>query len=97
MSLPVIWTAPAKMQLADLHAFISRDNIDAADGQLQLIADATRNLTDFPEIGREGRRQGTRELVIPGTPYIVVYRIRLASVRVLAVMHGAQRWPRRFR
>jgi hypothetical protein len=41
MSLPVIWTTPAKMQLADLHGYISQDNIDAADGQLQLIADAT--------------------------------------------------------
>jgi len=96
MSQPVIWTAPAKAQLAGLHTYISQDNPGAADGQLELIADAARNLANFPEIGREGRRQGTRELVIGGTPYIVVYRIRLASVRVLAVMHGARRWPRRF-
>ena len=96
MSLPIIWTVPAKTQLADLHTYISHDNPNTADEQLELIADATRNLADFPEIGRQGRRQGTRELVIGGTPYIVVYRIRLASVRVLAVMHGARRWPRRF-
>jgi toxin ParE1/3/4 len=96
MSLPVIWTTPAKAQLAGLHAYISQDNPDAADGQVELIVDATRNLAEFPEIGRDGRRSGTRELVIGRTPYIVVYRIRLASVRVLAVMHGARRWPRSF-
>jgi toxin ParE1/3/4 len=97
MSLPVAWTMPARVQLSNLHAYISQDNSNAADAQLDLIVGAARHLADFPEIGREGRRHGTPELVIPGTPYIVVYRIRLASVRVLAVIHGARRWPRRFR
>jgi toxin ParE1/3/4 len=96
MSLHVIWTKQADAQLDDVYDYISQDSPIAAEGQLQLIGNAVENLADFPELGRIGRRDGTRELVIPGTPYIVVYRIRLASVRVLAVMHGARRWPRRF-
>ena len=97
MRIPVIWTRPAGRHLADPHRYISQDNPAAADDQVPLIFDRTSGLADFPESGRAGRVEGTRELVISGTPYIVVYRIRLASVRVLAVMHGAQRWPRRFR
>jgi len=42
------------------------------------------------------RVAGTRELVITTTRYIVAYRIQKETVQVLAVMHGAQRWPRRF-
>ena len=96
MTLPVIWTEPANSQLADVYAYISQSSPGAAESQVKLVVSATKTLGEFPEIGRLGRRRGTRELVIPGTPYIVVYRIRLSSVRVLAVMHGAQRWPRSF-
>jgi plasmid stabilization system protein ParE len=34
--------------------------------------------------------------VVPGTPYIVAYRIHLATIEILAVIHGARRWPSRF-
>jgi addiction module RelE/StbE family toxin len=94
--LPIIWTAPASAQLAEVYAYLSQSNPSAAENQVELVVSATRNLPEFPEMGRPGRRRGTRELVISGTPYIVVYRIRLSSVRILAVMHGAQRWPGRF-
>lgn len=94
--LPVIWTEPANSQLADVYAYISESRPAAAESQVKLVVRAAKNLGEFPEMGRPGRRSGTRELVVPGTSYIVVYRIRLESVRVLAVMHGAQRWPRTF-
>jgi toxin ParE1/3/4 len=40
-----------------------------------------------------GRVRGTRQLIVVGTPYVVVYRIEPASVVILRVLHGAQRWP----
>ena len=42
---------------------------------------------------RPGRVQGTRELVVPATPFIVVYRIEATGVVILRVLHGAQKWP----
>jgi addiction module RelE/StbE family toxin len=50
-------------------------------------------LTDTPEIGRPGRIAGTRELVIPRTPYIAAYRIERETITVLRILHGAQEWP----
>jgi plasmid stabilization system protein ParE len=44
-------------------------------------------------MGRSGRVAGTRELVIAGTPYLVAYRVEAKAVVILAVIHGAQRWP----
>jgi plasmid stabilization system protein ParE len=44
-------------------------------------------------MGRPGRIEGTRELVISRTPYIAAYRIAGDNVRVLRVLHGAQQWP----
>jgi plasmid stabilization system protein ParE len=92
----IAWTAPARAQLADLYAYIAQSREGAAESQLRLILDATENLTGFPGMGRPGRRRGTRELVVAGTPYIVAYRINLATIEILAVIHGARRWPSRF-
>ena len=50
-------------------------------------------LEQFPEMGRQGRTEGTRELVIQRTPYIAVYRIVRGVVLILRVLHGAQQWP----
>jgi addiction module RelE/StbE family toxin len=47
----------------------------------------------FPEIGRPGRIDGTRELIIQRTPYIAAYRIAGKTIRILRVLHGAQMWP----
>ena len=40
-----------------------------------------------------GSIEGTRELVISGTPYIVAYRVTDAQIEVLFVQHGAREWP----
>jgi len=63
---------------------------------MEIVIRAVEQLSDFPEIGRPGRVAGTRELVIQSTPYIVAYRLRGRSVRILALLHGARRWPTRF-
>jgi toxin ParE1/3/4 len=50
-------------------------------------------LQSHPEMGRPGRLPGTRELVVPDTPYIIPYRVRRERLDLLAVFHGHQRWP----
>jgi toxin ParE1/3/4 len=96
MCVQVNWTLPATEQLAALHDFVSESNLKAADNQVAIILNATSGLGDFPEKGRPGRRPGTRELVVPGTPYIVAYRVRNSIIEILAIIHGARRWPRNF-
>ena len=92
----VIWTRQAAGQLSDAHEFIARDRIEAADRQLLLIYRAAESLGIFPEKGRAGRISGTRELVVTGTSYVIAYRIRESTVRILAIVHGARRWPSHF-
>ncbi|MBV9623695.1 MAG: type II toxin-antitoxin system RelE/ParE family toxin [Acidobacteria bacterium] len=44
-----------------------------------------------PYTGRTGIEEGTRELVIPNTPYVVVYRvIQSEAIQILRIWHGAQ-------
>ena len=46
-------------------------------------------------LGRPGRVEGTRELVVPDTPYLVPYRGRGHAVEILRVFHGARKWPKK--
>ena len=85
--------------LANLNAeaeYIARDNPDAAARMVATIASAVEYLVDHPAMGRPGRVSGTRELVVPDTPYIVPYRVRRNAVEVLRVFHAARKWPSRF-
>jgi toxin ParE1/3/4 len=60
------------------------------------ICDQVEMLVEFPEMGRNGRVEGTRELVIQRTSYIAAYRIEGDAIRILRVLHGAQQWPEAF-
>src|SRR5437588_397556 len=53
-------------------------------------------LSNHPEMGRAGRVPGTRELVIPNTPFIVPYRLEGNRIQILRIFHGSRRWPERF-
>jgi toxin ParE1/3/4 len=88
----VVWTRPALHQLAEAREYIAIDNRNAASRQIDRIEKSVNQLTLFPMMGRVGMRAGTRELPIPGTPYILVYRVAKARLQILAILHGARNW-----
>lgn len=73
--------------------FIAQDNPLAAVSQGDRIDEQVDILLQHPQMGRPGRKQGTRELVISRTPFIVVYRIKGKRIELLRLLHGAQMWP----
>jgi toxin ParE1/3/4 len=73
----ILWTRIASDQLKAAIDFISQDNESAAENQLRIIRLAVEQLVHFPEMGRPGRVDGTRELVIQSTPYLVAYRLKV--------------------
>ena len=91
--MKVRWSRPASLHLAESGDFVARDNPTAAHRLVDTIITRTEALAAHPQLGRPGRVAETRELVAAGTPHIVAYRVRLGTVEVLAVFHGARRWP----
>lgn len=92
----VSWTRPALADLEQIEDFIAQDSPTVAYRLVSdLIGRTETLLSENPMIGRRGRAAGTRELVTPNTPYIVVYRVT-DLVEILAVMHGAREWPESF-
>ncbi|MCC0007747.1 MAG: type II toxin-antitoxin system RelE/ParE family toxin [Hyphomicrobiaceae bacterium] len=51
------------------------------------------HLADFPNAGRPGFLTGTRELVVPRFPLLIVYEVTGEVVTFLRVYHQSQRLP----
>jgi len=94
--MPIQWTQRARRQILAIIDVVLADNPAAAERVYDAIMDSVARLVMFPEMGRRGRVPGTRELVIASQPYIVAYRIRGQTIHILAVLHGAQKWPEQF-
>ncbi len=90
----VRWTPTALRDLDSVHAYIGNDNLAAADTIVDRILAGIEALSLHPEMGRIGRVAATRELVLP--PMVVAYRLRRGALEILAIIHGACRWPDRF-
>jgi toxin ParE1/3/4 len=92
-----IWSPEAVADLAALRAYIAQGDPAAAQRvALHIVRNVATLLPNSPEMGRPGRIPGTRELVIPRTPYIVPYRLVGNTIQVLRVFHSARRWPEAF-
>lgn len=87
------WSVFAQADRDAIFDYIEIDSAEAAVTIDDRIQTQIEELTRFPEMGRPGRVEGTRELIILRTPYIVAYRIAGNTIRILRVLHGAQLWP----
>jgi plasmid stabilization system protein ParE len=89
------YTRRARRHLDGISHYIAERNPTAGRQVGARIHETIVLLGVYPNIGREGALAGTRELVVPGLPYIVVHRIDSgdAAVTILGIYHGAQVRP----
>jgi toxin ParE1/3/4 len=87
------WTWLALTDLEQARHYIALANPGAAEAMALRIREAVEGLRLFPERGRPGRLPGTRELVIPRTPFLVPYRVVPGEIQILAVLHTRRAWP----
>ncbi|MGO6777609.1 type II toxin-antitoxin system RelE/ParE family toxin [Rhizobium ruizarguesonis] len=93
--MKLVWRAKAESDREKAIQFITDQNVGAAISQLDEIERQTDLLIDQPEIDRPGRIDGTRELIISRTSFIVIYRVgqKIKQVEILRLVRGAQKWP----
>jgi len=87
------WAAPALIDLRAAGDYIAQEKPPAAGRVASRVREAVELLQELPNLGRPGRLAGTKELVVSGTPFIVVYRVRQGDVQILRLLHHAWRWP----
>jgi toxin ParE1/3/4 len=87
------WTPSALNDLKIISRHIERQrNLATANRICRIIYDTIQILRRFPESGKPGIEDGTREFVVPKLPsYIVAYRVTHSeAVQILRIWHGAQ-------
>ncbi|HVP85309.1 MAG TPA: type II toxin-antitoxin system RelE/ParE family toxin [Rhizomicrobium sp.] len=89
----VTWAPKAILDLREAWDFIAADNESAADRIVSQLQRAGEGLDQFPKLGRAGKVSRTRELVVAGTPYFLVYYIRRDHIEIARAVHGARQWP----
>jgi toxin ParE1/3/4 len=92
--MKIVWSRRAIRHLEQLRDYVAKDNPKAASHLALQIVEAVNLLSVQPNMGRPGRILGTRELVVPQTPYVIPYRVRGQQIELIAVFHSRQRWPR---
>ncbi len=90
--MQINWTGDAIADLTEIRQYIAQDNPGTANHAAVRILEAIELLKEQPGMGRRGRVHGTRELVIPGLPFIIPYRVINNSLQILRVFHAARKW-----
>lgn len=85
------WTRPAQKDLQAQLEYIQRENPEIVSRIAARIRKATESLDAFPQLGRDGTVEGTRELIIPKLPFICVYRIKNEHVEIIRFLHERMR------
>lgn len=76
----LLWRPGALDDRMAIFDYIAHENSDVAlevDDRVRVQTDLLR---DHPHIGRPGRIDDTRELVVAGTPYVIAYRLTADTI-----------------
>ena len=87
------FTRQARCDIDAVYEYIAADDPVAAQDVLDQIEKLIDLLPDNPKLGHDGRVVNTRELVVPGLPYFVVYELSEVSIDILSILHSRRRWP----
>lgn len=92
-AVKVRYTLRATRHMRGIAAYLRAQSPMAMRNVVRRIRDVTELLSEFPEIGHAGTLVGTREIGVPGLPYVIVHRIDLDAVSIVGVYHTAQLRP----
>jgi toxin ParE1/3/4 len=88
--MPIEISREAHEDIAGIYAWIAQDDAAAARKVAERLYDAMERLRTLPHLSRDGRAEGTRELVVSRLPYIIVFHEGAKRIVVEAVMHVAR-------
>jgi plasmid stabilization system protein ParE len=88
--MKVRFTFEALTHIAGIHYYIKGRSPEAAARIAAHIFTEAERIGEFPQIGHTGAVAGTRELTVPGLPYVIVHELDKDQVVILGIFHGAQ-------
>ena len=90
------WVAKALSNLVEITEYIAKDDLEIAKKIAAHIRESVADLARQPNLGRQGRVYGTRELVLSKYPFIIPYRVKDGELQILAVFHTSRKPPKKW-
>ena len=89
------WLRKALKNLDDALSFIAAENLQSASASANKIQKSIKLLKTNPQLGHVGRIHNTRELLVPGTRFLIPYRVDPGKmeIQILRVFHTSQNLP----
>jgi addiction module RelE/StbE family toxin len=87
------WTPRALADLEEISDYLVAVRPQAWEKLLERVEHLADVLLDFPLMGKSGLVPGTREFVLAGTPYILVFQLKGDAVVIVSVRDGRMRFP----
>ncbi len=94
--MKIFWSEASIRHLKEALKYIQAESTTGAANVRRRILSTVWRVGQMPNSGRIGRVERTREAVVPGSPYIVVYEISAVSVEIVGIWHAAREWPESF-
>ncbi|BAN25291.1 type II toxin-antitoxin system RelE/ParE family toxin [Caballeronia insecticola] len=91
MTLHVVWTQNARLDLLEIIRYIAERSPGAARAVKSALDAAPQAAATAPYLYRNGRVPGTREIVVHPN-YVIVYSVT-DRIEVLNVLHSRQCYP----
>jgi toxin ParE1/3/4 len=90
----VRWTQPAAGDLLHICDYTAeRFGTAQARRVADAIYESAASLHEMPNRGRPGRKPNTREMIISGLPFVIIYRVGQEAVEIARILHTSQQWP----
>jgi plasmid stabilization system protein ParE len=90
----VLWTGAARDNIIDAIWLLSPQRMKVRQGA---VASGSKRpetgLLNFRSAAASARLPNARELVVPSTPYRLIYDVSSDLIRILSVIHGRRDWP----
>jgi toxin ParE1/3/4 len=89
--MKVIWRERGRADLDAVVSYIANESPAGARSTRERILRSVELLEQWPDAGRSGRRADLRELVVPGTPYLIIYRRKRRKLFILRIWHSSRK------
>ena len=93
--MKVRWTKIAKDDFEAAFHYISKDNPKLTKKLGVRLLSVLATLEEHPHAGRPGRVAETKEFIISGTPYVLIYTVKKDLLAIVSFLHSSRRWPPR--
>jgi addiction module RelE/StbE family toxin len=84
----------AEADLVAIKRYIEPESPKGLERVLTAIFTIAEQLESFPLMGRVGEVEGTREIIVPRTPFRLIYTLDDPHfIDIVRVLHGARQYP----